>query len=110
MSISHTHQQTHHKPNTTSIVQHDPGGPAKLSTTLVHALSDVWGVDTHNAWDAASAVVSMDALDELFAPNARQSSHIAFVAGGYCVTVYNDGVIVISPPDQRPGITLGVSS
>lgn len=82
---------------------HDPMRPAtKLSTTLVHALSDAMGVDVRQCESSLYQAVDPDALDQLFQPigdgSTRDSGHVAFLVSGYRVTVYYTGHIVIDPP------------
>ncbi|WP_255196177.1 HalOD1 output domain-containing protein [Halorarius litoreus] len=81
-------------------VRHDPDGPAKLSTTVVHALADAMGVDvTHMGFSLYDAV-DPDALDLIFAPHpdgtTRPPGHVAFSIQGYQTTVYSTGDIVIT--------------
>jgi hypothetical protein len=86
---------------------HDATGPAKLSTTLAHALADVMGSDVTEAGAAISNCVSPDALDRLFSRSddgrAATRDHVAFSTAGYRVTVYSSGHIVITPPGNPPG-------
>lgn len=90
----------------TYVVQHDFDGSAKLTTTLVHALSDVTGIDVTDAGFTLSDHVDPDALDRLFRPRdddtPRLNGHLAFTVWGYQVTVYSDGQITIVPPQQAP--------
>ena len=90
----------------TYVVQHDFDGPARLTTTLVHALSDVTGIDVTDAGFTLSDHVDPDALDRLFKPKdedaPRLNGHLAFSVWGYQVTVYSDGQIRIVPPQQAP--------
>lgn len=89
-------------PPTDYHVQHDAEGPAKLSTTLAHALADVMGADVTEAGDVLREVVDFDALDRLFALTDDDATdpagHVAFVVEDYRVTVYTTGRIVITPP------------
>jgi hypothetical protein len=86
---------------------HDPTSPAKLSTTLAHALADVMRSDITDAGIAISNCVAPDALDRLFSQSdgghATTQGHIAFSATGYRVTVYSSGHIVITPPGNSAG-------
>lgn len=84
--------------------QHDFDGPAKLSTTLIHALSEVANIDPTDTESTLFQHVDPDALDTLFSPVGpeapRTNGHVSFVIWGYNVTVYSNGHIVISPPRQ----------
>lgn len=79
---------------------HDPAGDARLSTTLVHALADVMGVDVTETGFVLAEQIDPEALDTLFSPPAGEGTtgHVAFSIDGYRVTVYSDGTIVITPP------------
>ena len=83
---------------------HEFGGSAKLTTTLVHALSDVAGVDVTDAEFTLSDYVDPEALDNLFKPkdddSPRLGGHLSFTAWGCQVTVYSDGRITVVPPRQ----------
>ena len=87
-------------------VQHDPDGVADLTTTVVHALSDVMGRDVTDAGFVLYDCIDPDALDRIFDPLADDESgpaaHLAFVVEGYQVTVYSTGQIVITPPSGSP--------
>lgn len=90
----------------TYFVTHDFDGPAKLTTTLAHALSDVSGIDVTDTGFTLTDHVDPDALDRLFTPKddgtPRMSGHLTFTVWGYQVTVYSDGQIAIVPPQQAP--------
>lgn len=79
---------------------HDPESDARLSTTLVHALADVMGVDVTDSGFVLAEEIDPEALDNLFAPPAgdETTGHVAFRANSYRVTVYSNGKIVITPP------------
>jgi hypothetical protein len=96
-----------HNPDPTSArtdyhVYHDPESSARLSTTVVHALADVMGVDVTDTGFALYDSVDPDALDQIFSPRGDESprapGHVAFTVEGYRVTVYSTGEIVITPP------------
>lgn len=82
---------------------HDPAGDARLSTTLVHALADVMGVDVTDTGFVLADQIDPDALDALFTQTVdgggNPAGHLAFSVDGYRVTVYSDGTIVITPPE-----------
>lgn len=86
----------------TYYAQHDFGGPATLSTTLIHALSDVTGVDGTNAERSLYDFVDPDALDNLFKPKPdgtpRANGQVSFTIWGYPVTVDSTGRIAITVP------------
>lgn len=85
-------------------VQHDFDGPATLTTTLAHAISDVSDVDVTDTGFRLNDHVDPDALDRLFRPKGdgtpRMDGHLTFTVWGYQVTVYSDGQIAIVPPQQ----------
>jgi len=91
------------EPNT-YYAQHDFNGPAKLSTTVIHALSEVANVDTTNTESTLFQHVDPDALDDLFSPvdkdTPRTSGRMTLTIWGYEVTVYSSGQIAISAPPQ----------
>ena len=84
--------------------QHDFSGPAKLSTTVVHALSDVANVDATEIETTLFQHVDPDGLNSLFSPldseTPRATGHVAFSMLGYDLTIYSNGQIVISPRRQ----------
>jgi hypothetical protein len=88
----------------TYFVEHDFERPAKLTTTLAHALSDVSGIDVTDTGFTLDDHVDPDALDRLFKPKEdgtpRMNGRLTFTAWGYQVTVYSDGQIAIVPPQQ----------
>lgn len=81
---------------------HDPQSPAKLSTTVVHALAEVMDLDVTDTGFSLYDSVDPDALDQLFSPHddgtPRPPGHVAFSVNGYRITVYSEGHIVITPP------------
>lgn len=81
---------------------HDPNSVARLTTTLVHALADVTGMDVTDAEASLAENIDPAGLDRLFADGdgdgSRPAGHVAFSVRGYPVTVYSDGQIVITPP------------
>jgi len=88
----------------TFYAQHDFDGPAKLSTTVVHALSEVANIDATNTESTLYQHVDPSALDRLFSPvndeTARTTGHMSFQMWGYDVTVYANGQIAITTPNQ----------
>ena len=84
---------------------HDADDPAKLSTTVVHALADVMGIDVTDTGFVLYDSVDPEALDRIFAPTdegtPRAPGHVAFTVSGYRVTVYSNGQIVITPPANQ---------
>jgi hypothetical protein len=100
-------QQQHHPGETqTYFVTHDFDGPAELTTTLAHAISDVSGVDVTDARFTLADYADPEALDRLFEPREegvpRMNGHLTFAVWGFQVTVYSDGQIAIVPPRQPP--------
>ena len=91
----------------TYFVKHDFEGPAKLTTTLIHALSDVVGCDVSDSEFTLYNYVDPDALNHLFKPKEdgtlRTNGHLTFTVQGHLVTVYSDGQIAIVPPRNQPG-------
>lgn len=87
---------------------HEFGGSSQLSTTLVHALADVAGVDVTQAEFRLADYVDPDALNQLFAPSgdgtAQVDGHLSFTVWGNQVTIYNDGQIVIAPPVEPQSV------
>lgn len=86
--------------------QHDFDGTASLTTTLVHAISNVTGADVTEAEQTLSDHADPDALDRLFRPRPdgsfRLAGQVTFTIWGHRVTVCNDGQISIVPPRQVP--------
>jgi hypothetical protein len=85
------------------VTTHDPDGPSKRSTTVIHALADVMGADVSETSFRLYDSVDPDALDRIFAStdgNTAVGGHVAFTVEGYRVTVYEDGRIVITPPAE----------
>lgn len=89
------------------VTYHDYDGPAKLTTTLVHAIANATGLDTTDADFYVSNHVDHEALDALFAPKAdgtpRSRTYLNFTIGGYGVTVASDGRITVVPPGPAQG-------
>lgn len=85
---------------------HDAGGPARLSTTLVHVIADVAGADVSQVHAAIGSCVDVDALDRIFdsgddgRPDPR--GQLSFPVWQYYVTVYADGRIVVEEPIGPP--------
>jgi len=102
----HSPQQYQVRGAGTYVVRHDFNGPAELTTTLAHALSDISGVDVTDTGFTLYDYIDPDALDRLFKPrdgNAqRVNGMLSFVVWGYQVTVYGDGQIAIVPPQHTP--------
>ncbi|SDJ37374.1 HalOD1 output domain-containing protein [Natronorubrum texcoconense] len=84
---------------------HDPSGPATLSTTVAHALSDCLGVDVTDSRLSLYDSVDPDALDALFRPRhdgrPRHGGTLSFSVRDHSVTVDSDGEILIEPPVRR---------
>jgi hypothetical protein len=90
----------------TYYAQHDFDGTAKLSTTLIHALSEVANIDTTDTETTLYQHIDPEALDTIFAPAGseapRSNGQLSFPIWGYNVTIYSNGQIVISAPQQPP--------
>lgn len=87
-------------------VQHDFEGTATVTETVVHALSDVTGMDVTDADFALADYVDPDSLNRLFAPKPdgtpRVNGHLSFTVMGYQTTVYATGQISIVPVGAQP--------
>lgn len=83
-------------------VQHQFDGPSDLTTTLVHALSDVTGADVTQAEASLCSHLDPKSLDGLFEPapdgTPRPNGHVSFTMWHHQVTVYHNGQIAITPP------------
>jgi hypothetical protein len=103
---SQTPQENQAQRPQTYYTKHDFDGEARLTTTLVHALSDVSGHDVTDAEFTLHDHVDPDALDLLFKPREdgteRMNGHLRFTVRGHEVTIYSNGQIAIVPPQQRP--------
>ncbi len=90
--------------SSTYYVTHDFSGSAKLTTTLVHALADVAGVDVTDTEFCLDDHVDPDALDRLFSPKSdgtpRMNGTLSLSVWGYQVTIYGGGQIAITEPVQ----------
>lgn len=86
--------------------QHDFGSSAKITTTIVHAISDVTGRNVTDAELSLSDHVDPAALNSLFKPkpdgSLRFDSQLTFTMWGHSVTVRADGRILIDPPQPAP--------
>ena len=106
---SHSPQQYQVRDSQTYVVTHDFDGPAELTTTLAHALSDVSGVDVTDTGFTLYDYIDPDALDQLFKPtddtDRQINGMLTFTVWNHKVTVYSDGQIAIVPPQQptQPG-------
>lgn len=85
-------------------VQHDFDGPASITATLTHALSDISGIDVTDAERTLEEYVNPEALDRLFTPvtegSSRANGQLMFNIQGYQTTIYGNGLISIVPPQQ----------
>jgi len=86
---------------------HDFDGEAKLTTTLVHALSDAIGHDVTDAEFTLYDHIDPDALDLLFKSREDGSKpmygHLCFTVREHEVTIYSNGQIAIVPLDRHLG-------
>lgn len=109
-NVSNAKQTTRHhsqpQPQQPYVVHHDFGGPAELSTTLVHAISDVSGIDVTDTGFTLNDFVDPDALDRLFESKAdgtpRTNGSLSLAVLGCQVVIHSNGQIVIAPPQQSP--------
>lgn len=90
------------------VTHHDFDSAAKLSTSVVHAISDATGVDPTDAGFCLYDHVDPDALDRLFTPKPdgtpRDVVDLTFTVWGYRVTVDSTGRIAVVPPQPRHGV------
>ncbi len=103
-TTTHTHSQNQTVEPQPYFVHHEFGGSTKLTTTLVHAISDVSGVDVTQAESHLSNYVDPTALDRLFKPGSSTTQHangmLSFTMWNYQITIYHNGRIAIAPPAQ----------
>lgn len=89
------------QPQQAYTVHHDFEGVATVTETVVHALSDVTGMDVTDADFALYDYVDPDSLNRLFAPKGdgtpRVSGHVSFTVMGYRTTIYATGQVSIVP-------------
>lgn len=86
------------------VIDHDFDGPARFTTTVCHAISDVSGADLTDVHYHLPLYVDMDALDRLFAPTPKESpidriNHCSismFILGCH-VTAYSNGRVIVTP-------------
>lgn len=82
-------------------VKHDFDGPAKLSTTVVHAISGAANIDVSKVEKMVSQQIDLQALDRIFGPakdaSPRVHGHLSITVWGHDITIYGDGQIIISP-------------
>ena len=82
-------------------VTHNFNGPATLSTTLVHAVSEATNINVSNAEKTLSHQVDLRAIDHLFRPvkneSLRAHGHLSISVWGHDIRIYGDGRILISP-------------
>ncbi|MDG5776593.1 HalOD1 output domain-containing protein [Haloarculaceae archaeon H-GB2-1] len=100
-----THGTTRRTPSQYYHTYHDFGGSAHISTTIIHALADIAGVDVTETEFTLNDYVDPSALDRLFSAKddgtPRIGGTLSLVISGYHVTVYADGQIIIQPPHQQ---------
>lgn len=88
------------------VAHHEFGGSADLTTTIVHAISNVTGADVTEAEFSLADHVDPTALDRLFRDRPdgtpRSSGQVSFDVFGHRVTVFGDGRITIVPIQREP--------
>lgn len=97
--------QSHQPVRQPYTVNHDFDGAAKLSTTLVHALSTVTNADMTDTEFTLHDYVDPDALNRLFRSQDdadRINGHLTFTIMGYQTTIYSNGQIRIVPLEVPP--------
>lgn len=81
---------------------HDEDSPAKLTTTVVHALAEVVGEDATAMRERVYERIDPEALDLLFRDTTdgtpRVGGYLGFRVYDHQVTVYASGDIGIEPP------------
>ncbi|ELY53401.1 hypothetical protein C493_14063 [Natronolimnohabitans innermongolicus JCM 12255] len=84
---------------------HDPDGPARLSTTVAHALADCLRTDVTTCHVALSDAVDLEALDRLFRPRGdgrqRVGGSLTVTVRDHRVTVDGNGDVLIEPIARR---------
>lgn len=106
-AVQHTGQHgAQQQPQQAYTVQHDFEGAATVTETVVHALSDVTGMDVTDADFALVDYVDPDSLNRLFAPKPdgtpRVNGHVSFTVMGYQTTIYATGQVSIVPVGTQP--------
>lgn len=83
------------------VVFHEFGDTTELSTTLVHAISDVTGIDVTDTEHTLYEYFDPEALDNLFRPKydgaLRARGQYEFTIWGCRVTIRSSGEIEIQP-------------
>ncbi len=86
------------------VLEYDPDGTATLTTTVVHGLAAITGIDVSQGEFSLYDSVDPDALERLFAPKAdgsrRHDGHVAFTALDHEVYVHASGEIHVYPPED----------
>jgi len=86
---------------------HDENSPAKLSTTVAHALADVLGADASVMREELHECVDLRGLDLLFRDRTdgtpRAGGYLSFRLYDHQVTVYASGDIAVEPPAPTGG-------
>lgn len=93
--------QSRRRPRQQYVTYHDFDGVADLTTTVVHAISDVTGVDPTDAGFRLYDHVDPDALNNLFRPGSgdsgRNQATLSFNVWEYQVSIEGDGRITVVP-------------
>jgi len=83
------------------VVDHDFDGTAEFTTTIIHAISDVTGVDPTDAGLRLYDHVDPDALNRLFKPRSDGSKRfnctLTFTVWGCWVSIHSSGRITVVP-------------
>jgi hypothetical protein len=78
-----------------------------LTTTLVHAISDVTGVDTTDVEAAIAEEIDLDALDRVFRTGSAGAGQLqgtfSLTLWGHRVTIYSGDGVVVVPPQANTG-------
>jgi hypothetical protein len=95
-------------------VEHDANGTAELTTTLVHAISDVTGVDTTDVEAAIAEEIDLDALDRVFRTGSAGAGQLqgtfSLTLWGHRVTIYSGDGVVVVPPQANTGASPSAGS
>jgi hypothetical protein len=87
--------------------RHEFGGQTKLTTTLVHAVSDVTGANVSDVEATLNELLDPDALNLLFGPSAdtgsRSNAQLTVTIWGYRITISTTGQITIHPAQGAHG-------
>ena len=97
-----THDSHYDQQNDRYVYHYDPDGTATLTTTIVHAISEIADTDVTQGEFSLYDSVDPEALERIFAPNAdgqpRVDGYVAFTILGHEVYVHANGDVIVYPP------------